>query len=236
MSSNILTTDFLKIWPVVPGTLLLSAVILLLGILGGAVLNPLQGSHSRLTKLVVRAYVTYFRGIPLLIHLMIFYYGLPLLLTTVVPLFDRGVNAISFQRMSPLYAIILSYGLYTSAFMGEIIRGAYRSVQRGQLEAAQAMGYTKWQSFVHIKLPQALTEALPKFLNYYLLLIRQLSLAFMVSFIDIFAQAQLQSANNYRYIEAYVASAGVYWLLSLALTFIFNKYERYLRRFETSFS
>lgn len=230
MNSSILVNDIFKIWPVVPGTLLLSFLILIIGITLGAALNKQQES-GRLGKVLVSLYLSYFRGIPLLIHLFISYFGLPLLLTSTLPHFMK-VNTVALQRISPLYAIIISYSLYTAAFMVEIIRGSFKAVDNGQLEAASALGYTNWQKAFYIQLPQALTEALPKFLNYYLLLIRQLSLAFMVSFVDIFAKAQLQSAVNYRYIESYVAAAVVYWTLCVGLSIIFRRIENNLRRYQ----
>lgn len=176
-------------------------------------------------------YITYFRGIPLVIHLFIVYYGLPVLLTAILPpLF--GISPVKLQRLNPLYAIVITYTLYTAAFMSEIIRGAYQSVDRQQLDAARALGYTKWQTYSFIKLPQALVEALPKLLNYYLLLIRQLSLAFLVSFVYIFAQAQLQSAINYRYIESYCAAALIYWLIGIVLTLLFGRWEGHLKKYQ----
>lgn len=217
----------------VPQTLLLSIVLLILGLLVGALLA--QGNLSRYSWLrgLTRAYITYFRGIPLVIHLFIVYYGLPVLLTAVLPPLI-GVSPVKLQRLNPLYAIIIAYTLYTAAFMSEIIRGAYQSVDPKQLAAAKALGYTKWQTYRFVKLPQALTEALPKLLNYYLLLIRQLSLAFLVSFVDIFAQAQLQSAVNYRYIESYCAAALIYWIIGVVLTVLFNRWERHLKKYQVS--
>lgn len=224
MKLNTFISDFWGIWPIVPGTLLLSIVILLLGILIGSGISHLKTSSNHVSRFIASLYVTYFRGIPLLIHLFIVYYGLPVLLTSVLPIFIK-INVIYLQRLNPIYAILITYSLYSAAFLSEIIRGSFRSVPGGQIEAARAMGYTGWQTYVHISLPQALVEATPKLLNYYLLLLRQLSLAFLVSFVDIFAQAQLQSAINYRYIEAYVAAAFVYWILSIVLNFIFKRFE-----------
>lgn len=232
MNNSILVEDILKIWPVVPATLLLSLLILLLGIILGLILNHFR-DHGIIGKEFVNLYLSYFRGIPLLIHLFVFYYGLPLLLTNTLPHIMK-VNEVTLQRISPLYAIIISYSLYTAAFVTEIIRGAFSAVEQGQLEAATALGYTNWQKLVYIKIPQALTEAVPKFLNYYLLLIRQLSLAFMVSFVDIFAQAQLQSASNYRYIESYVAAAVVYWSVCVVLTMGFHRIEKRISRYQNS--
>lgn len=231
LNSSIFLEDFYKILPVIPQTLILSIVLLFLGMLVGAVIAQGRISPRPWLKRISGAYIAYFRGIPLVIHLFIVYYGLPVLLTAILPpLF--GVSTVKLQRLNPLYAIIIAYTLYTAAFMSEIIRGAYQAVDRQQLDAAQALGYTSWQTYRFIKLPQALVEALPKLLNYYLLLIRQLSLAFLVSFIDIFAQAQLQSAVNYRYIESYCAAALTYWLIGIVLTLLFGWWEKRLRKYQ----
>lgn len=218
-------SDFWGIWPIVPETLLLSVVILMFGIFLGSFISHLKTSLNPVSRVFASIYVTYFRGIPLLVHLFIVYYGLPALLTAVLPIFFK-INTIYLQRLNPLYAILITYSLYSAAFLSEIIRGAFLSVPDGQIEAAKAMGYTSWQTYIHISLPQALVEATQKLLNYYLLLLRQLSLAFLVSFVDIFAQAQLQSAINYRYIEAYVAAAFVYWIISICFNFIFKRFEK----------
>ncbi|KRK47288.1 amino acid ABC transporter permease [Secundilactobacillus kimchicus JCM 15530] len=129
---------------------------------------------------------------------------------------------------------MISYTLYAASFLSEIIRSSFKSVGKDQLEAAAALGYTKYQQFFAIKLPQALTDAIPKILNYYTLLIRQLSLAFLVSVVDIFAKSKLESADNFYYIESFLAAALVYWILCIALTLLFSNYEKYLRRFERS--
>ena len=72
------------------------------------------------------------------------------MLTAILPpLF--GISPVKLQRLNPLYAIVITYTLYTAAFMSEIIRGAYQSVDRQQLDAARALGYTKWQTYRFIK-------------------------------------------------------------------------------------
>lgn len=142
LSNEIFLQDFGKIWLVVPQTLFLSVILLLLGLVGGAFLAQGQLSHHAWLRGWSRSYVTYFRGIPLVIHLFIVYYGLPVLLTAILPpLF--GISPVKLQRLNPLYAIIIAYTLYTAAFMSEIIRGAYQSVDQEQLDAAQALGYTR---------------------------------------------------------------------------------------------
>ncbi|KRM10305.1 amino acid ABC transporter permease [Paucilactobacillus suebicus] len=229
MNVNIFTHDLRGIWLVVPDTLLVSVAILALGIVLGMILYVLQQRNNFIIRSICRLYVSYFRGVPLLIHLLIFYYGLPVVLQVISTAFNLHIN---YEHLNPIYAVLLSYTMYSSSFISEIIRGSFMSVGQDQIEAATALGYSRAQAFWKIKLPQSLNESVPKFLNYYVLLIRQLSLAFMVSFVDIFAKAKLESAINYRYIESFCAAAVVYWILCVVLTFIFKKYENYLRRYE----
>ncbi|WP_369473065.1 amino acid ABC transporter permease [Secundilactobacillus kimchicus] len=209
----------------------LSLLILLLSIILGTGLTLLRQSQNRLTRIIYRIYISYFRGVPLLIHLLVFYYALP----PIVKLFSDHLNLhVDTLHLNPIYAVLISYTLYAASFLSEIIRSSFKSVGKDQLEAAAALGYTKYQQFFAIKLPQALTDAIPKILNYYTLLIRQLSLAFLVSVVDIFAKSKLESADNFYYIESFLAAALVYWILCIALTLLFSNYEKYLRRFERS--
>lgn len=229
MNTSILASDFWAIWTVVPQTLALSVLILVLGVLIGTILWQLHDSRFLLVRGIYRVYTSYFRGMPLLIHLLLTYYALPVAVKVFSDQFHWGIDT---QHISSMYAIIVSYTLYSASFLAEIVRGSFKSVGTDQLEAAQALGYSHTQQFTAVWLPQALTEAVPKILNYYTLLIRQLSLAFLVSFVDIFAKSKLQSSVNAHYIESFVAAAIVYWVLCVILTFIFSKYETYLRRYE----
>lgn len=229
MNNQIFWNDFWVIWKVVPQTLLLSILILLLSTALGTLFWRIQETNHRLLKYLYRGFLSYFRGVPLLIHLLVFYYALPIVIKVFSNRFDWGVDTV---HLNPIYAVLISYTLYSACFLSEIIRGSFKSVGEDQLEAASALGYTEFQRFWAVWLPQALSEGLPKILNYYTLLIRQLSLAFLVSVVDIFAKAKLQTAANDRYIEAFVAAALIYWILCVSLTTIFSRIEHHLRRYD----
>ncbi len=229
MNEQIFVTDFWHIWAVVPQTLGLSFLILILGTLLGTLYWRAQESSFWGIRWIYSALTSYFRGIPLLIHLLVFYYAIPIVVKVISNQFGLGIDV---NKISPIYAVIISYTLYSASFLAEIIRGSFKSVGYDQVEAAAALGYTPFQSFYAVKLPQALSDAVPKILNYYTLLIRQLSLAFLVSVVDIFAKAKLQSAANDRYIEAFCAAAIVYWILCVILTAVFSRIENYLRRYD----
>lgn len=229
MNSQIVLNDVTGILKVVPQTLGLSFLILLLGVILGSLFWRIQETNNHVIKGVYRGLLSYFRGVPLLIHLLVFYYGLPIVVKVFSDQFNWGIDT---THLNPIYAVITSYTLYSACFLSEIIRGSFKSVGSDQLEAASALGYTHLQRFWAIWLPQALSDAVPKILNYYTLLIRQLSLAFLVSVVDIFAKAKLESAGNDRYIEAFCAAALVYWILCVILTAVFSRIEKYLRRYE----
>ncbi|KRK88274.1 amino acid ABC transporter permease [Lentilactobacillus sunkii] len=229
MNSQIVLNDVTGILKVVPQTLGLSFLILLFGVILGSIFWRIQETNNHVVKGVYRGLLSYFRGVPLLIHLLVFYYGLPSVVKVFSDQFNWGIDT---THLNPIYAVVVSYTLYSACFLSEIIRGSFKSVGSDQLEAASALGYTHLQRFWAIWLPQALSDAVPKILNYYTLLIRQLSLAFLVSVVDIFAKAKLESAGNDRYIEAFCAAALVYWILCVILTAIFSRIEKYLRRYE----
>ena len=229
MNTEIFESDFWNILKVIPQTLGLSLLILLLSVILGTIFWKLGSSRSQVVKRGYELLVSYLRGVPLLIHLLVFYYAVPILVKAVGNAWGSRIDT---NNLSPLYAVLISYTIYSASFLAEIIRGSFKSVGGDQLQAADALGYTESQSFWLILVPQALSDAVPKILNYYVLLIRQLSLAFLVSVVDIFAKAKLVSAANDRYIEAFCAAALIYWIVCVSLTIIFNRVEHHLRRFE----
>lgn len=229
MNTEIFESDFWNILKVIPQTLGLSLLILLMAVVLGTFFWQLGDSQSNVIKRGYGLLSSYLRGVPLLIHLLVFYYSIPIVVKVIGSVLGSKIDT---NNLSPVYAVLISYTIYSASFLAEIIRGSFKSVGNDQLQAADALGYTESQSFWLILVPQALSDAVPKILNYYVLLIRQLSLAFLVSVVDIFAKAKLVSAANDRYIEAFCAAAIIYWGVCVSLTIIFNRVEHYLRRYE----
>ena len=128
---------------------------------------------------------------------------------------------------SIIYAFI-ALALNESAFNAEIIRGALNSVGQGQIEAAHALGMTTWQTLKRIIIPEALTVAFPSLINSFIGLIKGTSLAFTCAVVEMTAEAKILGGRDFRYFEAYVALAVIYWLVTFVLEQISKRVEKRL--------
>lgn len=218
---NLVFEDINSIMKIVPSSLLMAFVILIFGIVLGAILAVIRLYNIPVLNKVVVAYVSFVRGIPLMISLYIVYYSLP----EIIKYFSNGSDASIGSSISPVLVVVIAYSLYTASSQSENIRAALASVEPGQFEAAYSIGLTGFQTMVRIVFPQALKVAIPAFFNMYLGIIKGLSLGFMVGIVDIFAQAKLSSALNFGFLESYVAAGVTYWALCGLLTVLFNRLE-----------
>src|SRR5690606_17410583 len=129
------------------------------------------------------------------------------------------------HNMSPVVILIVAVSLTVSSFQAETIRASFLSVNYGQLEAARSLGYTPFQAFLRIIAPQALVEALPEFGSAFLVVMKAISLGFMITVVDIFAEARLIAASNSYYVEAFIVAALMYWGIAYIVVALTNKYE-----------
>ncbi|GIO84914.1 L-cystine transport system permease protein TcyL [Paenibacillus faecis] len=204
-------------------TLLIVAGSLLLGIVVGFLIAlprlynvPLVGTFSKV-------YVSFFRGTPILIQLFLFYYGLPEILKLV---------DVDLSRTPVLLFVILTYGFHTGASMSEMIRASVMAVDRGQVEAAYAIGMKRHQAFSRIILPQALGIALPVFSNTVIALLKDTSLAFTLGLMEMTGKAQTLGSITQHFVEAYLALAAIYLAVSMTLQKLLLRAELRLRKHE----
>ena len=169
--------------------LALAIVLAMVRVLRVPVLDPL-----------VQGFVSFFRGTPLLVQLFLFYYGLP----QIVP---------AFTAINGIQAAIAGLTLHFSAYMAESIRAAILGVDRSQWEATQAVGMTQLQAMRRIILPQAARVAAPTLLNYFIDMIKSTSLAFTLGVTEMMGAAQKEAASSFRYFEAYLLVAIIYWIV-----------------------
>lgn len=203
--------------------------ITLLIVAGGIVLGLMAGllvALPRLYKVPVLQhlsvlYVSFFRGTPILILLFLFYYGLPEVLKLV---------SVDITKLPVLYFVILTFGLHAGAYISENIRAAVLAVNRGQVEAAYAVGMTGYQAFVRIVLPQALAIAVPVFSNLVLAMLKDTSLAFTLGVMELTGKAQTLGSLTQHFIETYLSLALIYLVISMILGRILLLAERKLQR------
>lgn len=158
-------------------------------------------------------YISFFRGTPVLVQLLIIYFGLPQIFPAI-------------NSMSALNAVILGLSLNTSAYLAEIFRAAIDSVDKGQLEASLASGLSMFKASSRILFPQACRNAIPATGNVYIGLIKNSSLAFTLGVSELLAAGKMVAPESLKFFEAYFAVALVYW----ALTIIFSECQRRLEK------
>lgn len=184
------------------------------GIIIGFLTCAARLSGWTVLNLIARVYQEIFRCTPLLVQLLWFYYAFPLLVGGSI---DNRV------------AGMLTLSLYVGAFYAEIFRGGIVSIDRGQREAAAAIGMSPWQSMTRIILPQALKRMLPSFINQSVIQFKNTSLVSVISVADLAYMAAVVNGQTYRPLESYTVMAALYIAMLLPLTQAADWIERRLR-------
>lgn len=199
-------------------TLQLAAISGLLGLVGGSLLGIARLSSRPWLRWLVRAYIDFFRGTPLIVQIFMIYFGIPAVVQ------ELGLH-FTFNRF---LAAILALSLNSAAYIAEIVRAGIQSIDVGQTEAAQALGLGSTQTMRYVIFPQALRRMLPPLGNEFITLIKDTSLVAVIGFEELFRQGQLIVATNYRPFELYVTVALIYLILTLLSSRVFTLLERWM--------
>lgn len=165
----------------------------------------------RIANALISIYIEVFRGTPMIVQAMVIYYGAMQILKADIPAMGAAIFIIS---------------LNTGAYMAEIMRGGILAIDKGQTEAAQAIGMTHWQSMTSVILPQAIRNALPSIGNEFIVNIKDSSVLNVISVSELFFQGKSASGTYLRYYETFFIIALIY----LVLTFIFSRLFRLLEK------
>lgn len=193
-------------------TLLISGAGCFLGLILGALICVAAVSRASAARAFAGVYVSFFRGVPLLIQLLLAFYLLPLV----------GVN------VPALVAAILTVGLCAAAYISEILRGALNAIPRGQAEAAIAVGLPPRAIWTRILLPQALRISMPALVNELILLVKASSLVTVVGIVEITRMSQAIASATYRPLEIYLTAAFLYLAINLVIAALGRNLERRL--------
>ena len=206
----------LSVFPYMPifltgmqNTLIISLQALVLAFVIGIVAGVMRVSKMRLVAGLAAAYVEAIRNTPLLIQLIIFYFGLG-------PLFGRAQNV----------PLVLGLGVFTGAYVAEIVRAGIQSVARGQREAALSVGMTTYQAMVLIILPQAVRRILPALAGQFISLIKDSSLVSVFGYAELTHAANRVSAATFRTLAPNIFVALIYFLIAYSLSRIIALIER----------
>ncbi|MGI6852433.1 amino acid ABC transporter permease [Mesorhizobium sp. 1B3] len=182
-------------------TLLISVLGIGLGLLIGALVCAAALSPAVWLRRIAALWVSFLRGVPLLVQLLLFYYLLPVI----------GID------VPALVAAVVTVGICASAYISEIWRGAIMALPKGQAEAATAIGMGPRDIWTRVVLPQAVTLSLPALVNELILLVKASSLVSVVGILEVTRASQAQAATTFRPLEVYLAAACIYLLINLCL-------------------
>ncbi len=181
------------------------------------------GKKSRIAPLrwLVNAYISIMRGTPLMLQLMVVYFGPNLLF---------GLNVASNWRFT---AVIIGFVINYAAYFAEIYRGGIESIPQGQYEAAEVLGYTKAQTFMKIILPQMVKRVMPSVTNEVITLVKDTSLAYVIGVVEMFTRAkQINSAPGGMGLWAFLAAGVIYYVFNFIVTVVMDQVEKKLSYYQ----
>ena len=196
-------------------TLKVTGLALLFGVPLGLFLALLRLFGSWPIKVPVGILIEFLRSTPPIAQLFWFFFAMPILI---------GVE------IDPFGASVLTFSLQSSAFFAEVFRGGIISIDRGQWEAAKAIGMDRNSSLKRIILPQAVKRMIPAFLERAIELMKTTTLVSTISYADLLYQANSIAQSTYRSLEVFSIAAGLYFIVIFACSIGVRNIERYLAR------
>lgn len=211
-------------------------MVALVGFLGACVLGlalATMGLSDRLwLRQIARLYIEIMRGVPIIVLLL---YVAFVLAPAGVSAVNWGLSALGLEQIRGrdfplLWRAVIALMLAYSAFLAEIFRAGIQSVDKGQIEAGQALGLGPWQRFRLIILPQGLRTILPPLGNDFVAMLKDSSLVSVLGVSDIAQLAKVTAAGNFRYFETYNVAAFLYLTMTIGLSLILRKIEKTMRQ------
>lgn len=181
-------------------------------------------SKNKLIQTIVKVYISIMRGTPLMLQLMVVYFAPGFLIVS----FEWNVTLPDNYRF---IATIIGFVLNYAAYFAEIYRGGIEAMPVGQYEAAQVLGFTKSQTFLRIILPQVVKNILPAITNEIITLVKDTSLAFSISVVEMFTAAKMLATSQSSVVPFFVAGV-FYYIANYAVAFIMERIEKALNYYK----
>jgi cystine transport system permease protein len=190
-------------------TLPLAAIAFVLSTVIAVFVAMIQYANTPVLRQICRLYIWIIRGTPLLVQLMVAFYGLPLL----------GIHS------NPFVMAVIVFSINEGAYSAETMRAAMEAVPAGQLEAGYCVGMNYMQIMWHIILPQAFRTAFPSLFNALISMVKDTSLASSITVVEMFTRTKQIAGQSYNYLPLYLEVAVVYLLFCTVLTYMQKKGE-----------
>jgi polar amino acid transport system permease protein len=191
-------------------TILLTAIISVTGFFGGVAVFCLKVNGNRVWRMAMERYISFFIGTPLLVHLFLMYYGLP----------ELGV------RLSPLTISVIGFTLNVAAYNAHYLLTSFNALDKTEIEAARAQGFTGSEILRFITLPQTLRFSVPPLTNQIIQNLKDTSVAFLIQYQDFFVAVQELAATNFEFFRSYVMAGIVYLVLVSMIVLAARRLER----------
>ena len=217
---------FWKILEAFPMTLYIASVTMIFSLVLSFFIALVRVNKIKGLNEMATAYVSFIRGTPLLVQIYLSYYGLPKFLDYMHIRYGWNINV---NNIPVIVFVFFAFILNVSAYLSETFRGAILAVDKGQIEAALSIGMNRWQATKRIVLPQAIVIALPNFGNSFISLIKDSSLAFVVSVVELMGKAKIVGAAGLNFFEVYIVVALIYWIICIIIERIMVYIERKIR-------
>ena len=191
-------------------TLKLAVFASVSGLLLGIIVFYFSISQRKIVRTVVKAYISFFIGMPLIVLLFLMYYGLP----------QWGI------KCSPFTVALIGFTMNIAAYNASYLNTAFNGLDRAELEAARAQGFSTFKIFQHIILPQVLRQSIPALTNHCIGNLKDSSVAFLIQYTEFFARVQELASTNFQFFKAYLFAAVIYLCLVSVIVLVARQIER----------
>jgi polar amino acid transport system permease protein len=193
-------------------TLKLAVFASVSGLLFGIIVFYFSISQRKIVRTIVKGYISFFIGMPLIVLLFLMYYGLP----------QWGI------KCSPFTVALIGFTMNIAAYNAAYLSTAFNGLDRAELEAARAQGFSTFKIFQLIILPQVLRQSIPALTNQCIGNLKDSSVAFLIQYTEFFARVQELASTNFQFFKAYMFAAVVYLCLVSVIVLVARQIERRL--------
>ncbi len=194
-------------------TIIITVFGLLIGFILGAVTGLMKISRNIVSRKLAGIYIECIRGTPIMVQVMFIYFGLPMAMG---------------MRIPPMVAGIVAIAVNSGAYIAEIVRGAFQSIEKGQTEAGRSIGLSHLQTMYYVIWPQALKRMIPPLGNQFIISLKDTSLLVVVGVGELTRTGQEIIASNFRAFEVWLTVALMYLVLTLSLSRLLHFLEKKL--------
>lgn len=228
---NLIVESFPAILSRLPVTLGIAVGSLIISLVIGVVTALIRIYKVPVLRWFVTLYVSFTRGTPLLVQLYLVFYGIPKVIYYLQVKYEILLQ-VDINIIPPEVYALLAFSFNLGAYLSETFRSAIESVDKGQFEAAKAIGMSSTQMMLKIIFPQALAVAIPNLGNMFISTLKDTSLVFIIGVVDIMGEAKIIGSRGLVFFEVYIVTSIIYWVVCIIIERLLVLIEKRARKYE----